>query len=132
MSTEQFEIYKCEICSNTVEVLFPGVGTLVCCNQEMTLLPEKTEELAFEKHVPIVECKNDDYTEVKVGATPHPMVEEHYIQMIEAIDEDNKVLHRKYFNPHQEAKFEIKNGCAKIKAREICNIHGLWRSKKND
>lgn len=35
--TEKGQIYKCEVCGNKVEVLEKGVGTLVCCNQNMKL-----------------------------------------------------------------------------------------------
>lgn len=35
--TKKGEIYKCEICGNTVKVTEAGTGTLVCCNQEMEL-----------------------------------------------------------------------------------------------
>ena len=33
--TQVGEIYKCEICGNVVEVKETGVGTLVCCGQDM-------------------------------------------------------------------------------------------------
>lgn len=39
--TQVGQIYKCIICSNTVEVKAAGVGELVCCGQPMGLIPEK-------------------------------------------------------------------------------------------
>lgn len=30
---ERYEVYKCEICGNVVEVLHGGKGQLVCCGQ---------------------------------------------------------------------------------------------------
>ncbi|MFQ5836616.1 MAG: desulfoferrodoxin FeS4 iron-binding domain-containing protein [Candidatus Bathyarchaeia archaeon] len=36
--TKKGEIYLCEICGNKVQVLEEGVGTLVCCGQDMTLI----------------------------------------------------------------------------------------------
>ena len=39
--TKVGEVYKCEICGNTVEVLEDGVGTLVCCGQPMKLTKKK-------------------------------------------------------------------------------------------
>ncbi len=36
--TEKDQIYVCEICGNKVQVLKAGVGTLVCCGQDMTLV----------------------------------------------------------------------------------------------
>ncbi|HLC00155.1 MAG TPA: desulfoferrodoxin FeS4 iron-binding domain-containing protein [Candidatus Bathyarchaeia archaeon] len=31
------ELYACRICGNTVEVVGPGAGRLVCCGQDMDL-----------------------------------------------------------------------------------------------
>jgi len=38
------EIYRGEICGNTVQVLEVGGGELVCCEQPMTLIKEKKEK----------------------------------------------------------------------------------------
>ena len=38
MATEVGQIYLCEICGNKVKVLETGVGILVCCGQDMTLV----------------------------------------------------------------------------------------------
>jgi superoxide reductase len=120
------EIYKCNVCGNTVEVTHVSVGTLVCCGKPMELLPEKTEDLGNEKHVPVIE-KTKTGIKVKVGSIPHPMEEKHYIEFIELIVDG--VLHRKYLKPGEapEAEFSV-NGKV-ISAREYCNIHGLWKSK---
>jgi superoxide reductase len=53
--TQKYEIYKCELCGNVVEVLHSGQGELVCCGQPMRLLEEQTAEQAKEKHVPVIE-----------------------------------------------------------------------------
>ena len=37
MATKKGQIYKCEVCGNTVEVKEEGKGTLVCCGQKMNL-----------------------------------------------------------------------------------------------
>jgi superoxide reductase len=36
--TNTGEIYTCKICGNTVEVIGPGAGRLVCCGQEKELI----------------------------------------------------------------------------------------------
>ena len=36
--TEKGQVYVCEVCGNKVEVLEAGVGALVCCGQDMTLM----------------------------------------------------------------------------------------------
>ena len=81
---ERFQIYKCELCGNIVEVMFGSDGTLVCCDQPMTLMTENTVDAAREKHVPVIEKSGDKIT-VKVGSVAHPMEEKHYIQWIELI-----------------------------------------------
>ncbi len=37
MATQKSQVYVCEECGNTVEVLAPGGGTLACCGQPMRL-----------------------------------------------------------------------------------------------
>lgn len=36
--TEVGDVYLCEICGNRVRVLEAGVGTLVCCGEDMKLV----------------------------------------------------------------------------------------------
>jgi superoxide reductase len=40
MGTKKGQIYRCEICGNTVQVLESGAGTLVCCGEAMTAVEE--------------------------------------------------------------------------------------------
>lgn len=120
------KIYKCNICGNIVEVLHEGAGKLVCCGQPMELLEEKTEDVGREKHVPVIE-KTDKGIIVKVGSIPHPMEEHHFIEWIDVIVDG--VVYRKFLKPgvKPEAEFEIK--ADKIKVREYCNLHGLWKAE---
>lgn len=123
------EIYKCNICGNVVEVLNAGTGTLVCCGQPMELLKEKTKDAGLEKHVPVVEVKGDNVN-VKVGSVPHPMEPEHFIELIEVLA-DGQIIASYHPNPGEipEAEFCIDNAKKhKITARELCNVHGLWKS----
>ena len=123
----QREIYKCEVCGNIVEVLFEGAGELVCCEEPMTLMKEKTQEEMQEKHVPVFEKGLNGEILVKVGEFPHPMEKEHYIQMIEVFTTDG-IIERKYFTPNQKPEFLVKLNQGITHAREYCNIHGLWKT----
>lgn len=123
--TKRVEVYKCNVCGNIVEVLHEGVGELVCCGQPMELLTEKTEDMGKEKHVPVVEQKNGKIL-VKVGAVPHPMEENHYIEWIQVIG-DGKT-YRKFLSPGENPEAEFDIAAQKIEAREYCNIHGLWKA----
>lgn len=122
------DIYKCEECGNIVEVVNVGGGELVCCGQKMILMEEKTADSATEKHVPLIEKKNDAYI-VTVGSTLHPMTEEHWIQWIELIA-DGKVL-RQELSPGDQpvATFAYEGEAKEICAREYCNLHGLWKGE---
>lgn len=126
--TKKFEVYKCEICGNLVVVLQEGMGELVCCGQPMTSMKEGTVDAALEKHVPVIDKKENGFL-VKVGEVEHPMEEKHYIQWIELIINSDTVL-RKFLKPGDkpEAFFETNVEAAKtVVAREYCNLHGLWK-----
>ena len=124
--TELNQIYKCNVCGNIVEVLHAGVGQLVCCGQPMKLLAEKTADVGLEKHVPVIE-KVGNKVKVKVGSVPHPMEQKHYIEWIEIIA-DGKTC-RKFLKSGDKPEAEFETRAEKIKAREYCSIHGLWKSK---
>ena len=120
------QIYKCVICSTIIEVIEPGIPSLVHCKKPMELLEEQTADYATEKHVPVI-TKVDGGYKVTVGSTLHPMTDEHYIQWIELICGD--VVSQVYLKPGDapEAIFHT-GGCdCPVTAREHCNVHGLWK-----
>jgi len=121
---ERLQVYKCEHCGNMVEVLHGGGGELACCGEPMVLLTENTVDAAREKHVPVVE-KTDGGVKVMVGSVAHPMEENHYIEWIELLA-DGKA-YRQFLEPGgaPEATFDIE--ADQVSAREVCNLHGLWR-----
>jgi superoxide reductase len=119
-------IYKCGVCGHVVQVLHAGAGQLVCCNQPMEMLTEKSQEEGMEKHLPVIE-KTDKGIKVKIGSILHPMEEKHYIEWIQIIAGDKSC--RKYLKPGDapEAEFEVDS--ENIIARAYCNVHGLWIKK---
>ena len=121
---ERFEVYKCEVCGNIIEVLHGGKGELVCCKKPMNKLVENTVDAAKEKHVPVIE-KVAGGVKVKVGEVAHPMEEKHWIEWIEIVA-DGKA-YRQFLNPGEtpEAIFNVE--ADQITAREYCNLHGLWK-----
>ena len=122
---KQKDVFKCDICGNVVELLHVGGGELVCCGKPMTLMEEKSADSSTEKHVPVIEKKNGGLL-VKVGSVPHPMEEKHFIEWIEVIV-DGKAR-RKFLKPGEAAEAFFPGDGKDIKAREYCNIHGLWRN----
>ena len=123
--TQLKQIYKCSICGNIVEVVHAGGGELVCCGKPMELLVEKTQDLGFEKHVPVIERTTQGIL-VKVGSIPHPMEEAHYIEWIEIIA-DGKYC-RKFLKPGDKPEALFKVTAEEVTARSYCNVHGLWKS----
>ncbi len=124
--TKRLQVYRCNICGNIVEVLYAGVGQLVCCGQPMEMLEEKTEDVGKEKHVPVME-RTKDGVKVKIGSVPHPMEKNHHIGWIEIIANGKAYRHFLTSEDLPEATFVIK--ADEITARECCTLHGLWRNK---
>ncbi len=124
--TALLQVYKCELCGNIVEVVHNSFGQLVCCNKPMTLLEENTTDAALEKHVPVIEKTADGYI-VTVGSTPHPMVEDHYIEWIELIADGMSYL--KFLKPGETPVVEFCIVADKVSVREFCNLHGLWKGE---
>jgi len=120
-----YEVYKCDVCGNMVEVIHVGGGELVCCGQPMSLLDEKTADSSTEKHVPVIEKTKSGY-KVTVGSTLHPMTGEHWIQWIE-LTADGKA-YRQFLNPGDQPVAEFCVDAKAVTAREYCNVHGLWKS----
>ncbi len=123
--TQLNQIYKCSICGNIAEVVHTGGGTLVCCGEPMEALAEKNQDEGSEKHVPVIE-KTENGVKVKVGSVPHPMEDAHYVEWIELIA-DGKV-DRKYLKPGDAPEADFMVEAAEMKARDYCNVHGLWIS----
>ena len=121
---ERLQIYKCMTCGHNVEVVHAGGGTLVCCGNPMQCLEEQSADAATEKHVPVIE-KTETGIKVTVGSVAHPMQDEHFIEWIELLA-DGKA-YRQFLAPDAapEALFDVKADA--VSARELCNVHGLWK-----
>jgi superoxide reductase len=140
--TELNQVYKCNICGNIVEMVHAGPGELFCCGQPMALMKENTVDASKEKHVPMIETReNQGFSgpqkssisaetktgiKVKVGSVAHPMEQAHYIEWIELIA-DGKA-YRAYLKPGDKPEAEFCIKAAKVTAREYCNLHGLWKA----
>lgn len=124
--TKRYEVYRCEVCGNMVEVLREGAGELACCGKPMKRLTENTTDAAKEKHVPVIE-RTAQGVNVTVGSVAHPMEEKHYIEWIELLA-DGRVL-REYLKPGMAPTALFAGVAAQsLVAREHCNLHGLWKA----
>ncbi|MGL4942216.1 MAG: desulfoferrodoxin [Thermoguttaceae bacterium] len=123
--TKLSEVYVCELCGNTVEVIATGGGDLVCCSQEMTLQKENTTDASKEKHVPVVQKSGNTVT-VNVGSAPHPMDANHHIAWIELIE--GSTITRCVLKPGDAPTATFTTNGSAFKVRAFCNLHGLWTS----
>lgn len=126
---EKFNLFKNDD-GMVTEVIYVDANENKENDANFNKLEEKTEDATTEKHVPYVEEKENGYL-VKVGKeTAHPMLDKHYITMIELVVDGDR-LYRKYLKPGEapEYFFEVAKGKV-VKAREYCNLHGLWVNVK--
>ncbi|MGE0015174.1 MAG: desulfoferrodoxin [Candidatus Methanomethylophilaceae archaeon] len=121
-------VYHCKKCGNYVEVLYSGKGALSCCDEVMELVEIRSADFALEKHVPYIERK-DGGVLVKVGKeTAHPMTPEHYIVYIEICADG--LLMRRYLKPGDKPEAFFETDAKEITARELCNVHSVWKSNQ--
>ena len=129
---KQKEIYKCNVCGKVIEILNPAAPETICCGQPMVLMEAQTKDWKLEKHTPKITVEGNKVT-VDVGismGTPPPMTAEHYIMWIELICKDN-CYKRQMLSPGMEPKATfVVADTSGFKAREYCNLHGLWISEK--
>ena len=86
---------------------------------------EARVDASREKHLPVVTKVEGGY-KVAVGSVPHPMEPKHYIMWIELLAGGQ--AYRQFLKPGEkpEAFFPIQ--AEKVSARELCNIHGMWKA----
>lgn len=126
--TNKFELYKCNVCGNVIEILISGDGHPVCCGEEMQKLENKNDNLnspdLTEKHSPLIEQHDDNIT---ISTLKHPMTKEHHIMFLQTISKDQTQSHIQFFNPEEQATMTSLNN-SDIIARSYCNIHGVYIS----
>jgi len=118
---------KCKNCDETYDLIFfgqCGAGQCKkCACENMEELKPKTADFKTEKHVPII-TKTNSGIKVTVGSTLHPMVENHWISMIQV--ESGNRMYRAYLKPGDKPEAEFPISDLKAKAYEYCNVHGYW------
>lgn len=121
-------LYKCNKCGMVVSKVIEGVGTLVCCNEEMHEEKITLSNEGKEKHTPILEKKENGNLLVKVGSIKHPMTDDHYIALIQVLI-DGKYVTGKRLYPGDDAELEISKeyDLPGLEVLSYCNLHGLWK-----
>ncbi|MDR1464615.1 MAG: desulfoferrodoxin FeS4 iron-binding domain-containing protein [Oscillospiraceae bacterium] len=122
----QPKFFRCPACGQVISVLEDAGVTLTCCGQPMDKLVPNTTDAAQEKHVPVVTRSGDKVT-VAIGAAPHPMLPEHFIEWIYLFQENGG--QRRILTPGgaPEATFCVEFG-QPLEVYAYCNLHSLWKT----
>lgn len=125
---KRYEVYRCGVCGNVVEVVHGGDGALFCCGRDMHVFSERTVDTEDAPYAPVIE-KTTDGVKVCVGATEmHAMEEDHHIQWIEVIADG--VLCRKYLKAGDQPEAVFNVSGENMRARAYCTQHGLCLEQK--
>ena len=75
------KFYRCSHCGKIIAVVKETGVPVICCGEKMQEIVPNTVDAAQEKHVPVIEDK-ENLVKVKVASVTHPMLDEHYIEWI--------------------------------------------------
>lgn len=99
----------------------------ICCGEPMTKLVADTVDAAKEKHVPAVTV-NGNLVDVAVGSVEHPMVPEHWIQLIVLETKKGFQYKKLVAGDTPKASFVVSADDEAVAVYEHCNLHGLWKT----
>ena len=100
---------------------------MMCCGQKMTKLELGTIEASHEKHIPVVEVKDNTVT-VTIGSVEHPMTEEHHIVWVYL--QTDRGGQRKCLEIGKAPVVTFALADEKpVAAYAYCNLHGLWKTE---
>lgn len=126
----EFVLYRCSHCGNVaLKLVDKGVG-LVCCGEPMQEMIPNTTDGAQEKHVPVVEKRATEggyFVDVKVGSVTHPMLPEHFIPVIAAVNGDTVTI--RLPKPGDEPVLHAFSADGDVTPYEYCNLHGFWKGE---
>ncbi len=125
MSENKF--YICEHCGNLIGMIHDAGVPMICCGQKMTKLEAGVVEASHEKHIPVVNVK-DNMVTVTVGSVEHPMVEEHSILWVYL--QTDKGGQRKCLEVGKAPVVTFALADEKpLAVYAYCNLHGLWMAE---
>jgi len=121
------KFYRCKHCGQIITIVKETGVPVVCCGEAMEELIPGVVDASLEKHVPVVEAEPGK-VKVSVGSVEHPMLPEHFIQMIAV--ETKQGIQIKYLKAGEEPKkcFKICDTDEVVAVYEYCNLHGLWKT----
>ena len=123
----EMKFYICQHCGNIIAMVKSSGVPVMCCGEPMTEIIPGTSDASVEKHVPVWEVK-DNKVFVTVGAAPHPMIPQHYIEWVSLQTKFGN--QRKALHPGEEPKvcFSLCEGDEVEAVYAYCNLHSLWKA----
>jgi len=123
----EMKFYRCAVCGQIIAIVKKTGVPVMCCGKPMTEIIPGESDGAAEKHVPVYEVKGHEVV-VKVGAAPHPMTQEHYIEWVSL--ETRLGNQRKALRPGDapEVCFSMCAGDEVQAVYAYCNLHSLFKA----
>ena len=121
-------VLRCLKCDELIITLSDD-KVVKCCDEDMIEQVPNSNDGAKETHVPLIRRIGNLVT-VRVGATPHPMIDVHHLKFIILVT--NKGIYYKELELEKEplADFLILNEEEIVCAYAYCNNHELWMSNE--
>ena len=123
----EMKFYRCSHCGQIIAIVKKTGVPVICCGEPMKEIVPGTVDASLEKHVPVFEVKGGKVF-VTVGAVPHPMLPEHYIEWVSS--QTKLGNQRKELKPGDEPKvcFSICEDDEVLAVYAYCNLHSLWKA----
>ena len=123
----EMKFYRCSHCGQIIAIVKKTGVPVICCGEPMKEIVPGTVDASLEKHVPVFEVKGGKVF-VTVGAVPHPMLPEHYIEWVSLQTKFGN--QRKALEPGQapEVCFRLCEDDEVLAVYAYCNLHSLWKA----
>ena len=123
----KIQFYFCKHCGNVIAMIKDNGVPIKCCGENMHEIIPGTSDGAQEKHVPVYKVNGEKVT-VSVGATEHPMTDEHYIDWV--CIETEAGFQFKKLTPDMSPKvsFSLTKDDKVKSVYGFCNLHSLWKA----
>ena len=123
----EMKFYRCSHCGQIIAIVKKTGVPVICCGEPMKEIVPGTVDASLEKHVPVFEVKGGKVF-VTVGAVPHPMLPEHYIEWVSI--QTKLGNQRKELKPGDEPKvcFSICEDDEVLAVYAYCNLQSLWKA----
>lgn len=121
------KFYRCNCCGSIICTVKGSGEKITCCGEPIELLVANScEDASTTTHIPMItKVGSGNLGKVRIGALPHPMDEDHYIEWIYLATANGG--QEKHLKPgdDSDACFALLDD-EPVAALAYCNKHGLW------